>query len=63
MNTLIVTPRKYDKEAMQTTATLPAEKTGKESSPFQWMLYKPQAHAIAPFDTHTQSRLENSVRK
>lgn len=64
MNTTIVPPKKYEKEAMQTAFTLPAEKAGKESShAFQWMLYKPQAHSIAPFETHAQSRLDNSTRK
>ena len=57
-------PVKYSKTAMQTTNELPAEKTGKETSyPFQWLLFKPQAHAIEPFETQSQSRLVNSERK
>ena len=64
MDTIVTQPKKYDKSEMQTTHVLPAEKAGKESNhAFQWLLYKPQAHAIAPFETQQQSRVGNSERK
>lgn len=64
MDAIVTQPKKYDKVEMQTTHVLPAETGGKELfRVFHWMLYKPQAHAIAPFETQQQSRLGNSERK
>jgi hypothetical protein len=64
METTIVQPKKYVKETMQTKAEIPNVKGGVENFyPFQWMLFKPQAHAVAPFPTNEQSRLENVYRK
>jgi hypothetical protein len=49
---------------MQTDVKIPPAKGGMETTyPFQWMLYKPQAHAVTPFETNQQSRLENVYRK
>jgi len=57
----IVKPKKYEKHAMKTTAAIPAQKVGTESSyPFQWLLFKPQAHAIPVFETQQQTRLDNT---
>ena len=59
----IVQPKKYEKKEMQTSVTIPAAKGGVETSyPFQWMLYKPQTHAVAPFETNMASRGENTAR-
>lgn len=64
MDTTIVPPKKFDKKTMQTDVKVPPAKGGVETHyPFQWMLYKPQAHAITPFPTNEQSRLENVSRK
>jgi hypothetical protein len=64
MDTTIAQPKKYVKQDMKTTVQIPAVKGGVETSyPFQWMLFKPQAHAITPFPTNEQSRLENVSRK
>jgi hypothetical protein len=64
MDTLIVQPKQFKKEEMQTQVEIPNEKAGKETSyPFQWLLFKPQLHAITPFPTQSQTRLENSERK
>jgi hypothetical protein len=30
---------------------------------FQWMLFRPQAHAVEPFKTQTQTRLTNTTNK
>ena len=58
----IVQPKKFTKEAFQTKveASVPSEQT--MSYPFQWMLFKPQAHAITPFQTNTNTRDANVVR-
>lgn len=31
--------------------------------PFQWLLFKPQAHAVEPFVTQQPSRAGNTVRE
>lgn len=59
----IVQPKKYDKKTMSTEVTVPAVKGGVETSyPFQWLVFKPQAHAVAPFETNQQSRFTNTTR-
>jgi hypothetical protein len=64
MDTTIAQPKKYVKKDMQTSVQIPAVKGGVEVAyPFQWLLMKPQLHAIAPFPTNEQSRLENVYRK
>jgi hypothetical protein len=48
---------------MKTATPVSVEKSGKESNyAFQWLLYKPQSHAVVPFPTNEQSRLENTKR-
>jgi hypothetical protein len=58
----IVQPKKFVKETFQTKieASVPSEQT--MSYPFQWMLFKPQLHAIAPFETNTNTRHSNVVQ-
>ena len=58
----IVQPKKFVKEKFQTTieASVPSEQ--KMSYPFQWMLFKPQLHAITPFETNVNTRDLNAVR-
>lgn len=56
--------KKYVKENMKTEVTVPPKKQGEETTyPFQWMLYKPQAHAVEPFETNNASRNANTTRK
>jgi len=56
--------KKYVKEDMKTQVTVPLKKQGEETTyPFQWMLYKPQAHAVTPFETNKSSRDANTTRK
>ena len=48
---------------MSSATVVPAEKSGKEVTyPFQWLLFKPQSHAVVPFPTNEQSRLTNQIR-
>lgn len=59
----IVKPKAYTREKFQEKATIPAAKGGVETSyPFQWMLFKPQAHAVVPFEINQPSRLTNVLR-
>lgn len=58
----IVRPKKFVKESMQTTVTVPAAKDTETTRPFQWMLFKPQLHAVTPFETNKPSRDVNTAR-
>jgi len=63
METVIVQPKKYTRERFQQQAEIPAAKGGTEVTwPFQWMLFKPQAHAVPVFETNRASRNENTRR-
>jgi len=64
MNTVKVEPRKYTKESMSTQVTIPAAKGGVETTyPFQWLVHKPQSHAVMPFEANQSSRYGNKDRK
>ena len=65
MQTPIVTqPKKYTREQFRETAQIPTAKGGVETfaNQLQWMIFKPQAHAVVPFDTYQPSRAENTQR-
>lgn len=53
----------FNREPAKQTTVLPVVRGSEVSYPFQWMLFKPQAHAIAPFQTNQPSRNENVERK
>jgi len=53
----------FHRQKMQVATDVPVEKNGKRSSyAFQWLLFKPQSHAVVPFPTNEQSRLTNTSR-
>jgi hypothetical protein len=56
-------PRKFTRHASRETFTLPIGRGG-ETAPyaFQWLLYRPQAHAIEPFVTRQAARDINTAR-
>ena len=59
-----VQPTKYVKETMQSTVQIPAAKGGVETTyPFQWLLMKPQAHAVEPFVVNESARGGNVERR
>ena len=63
MENVIVQPKKYTRERFQQQAEIPVAKGGVEVSwPFQWMLFKPQAHAVPVFEMNQASRNENTQR-
>lgn len=51
--------KKFDRKAAQTTYEVPIAKGAEVTYPFQWMLFKPQLHAVTPFEVNRPSRLEN----
>jgi hypothetical protein len=60
----IVQPKHFDKAKMQTKVQVPPAKGGVETTyPFQWLLFKPQNHAMVPFETNQASRDGNTQRK
>jgi hypothetical protein len=63
METVVVQPKKYTRERFQQQAEIPAAKGGVEVTwPFQWLLFKPQAHAVPVFETNQASRNDNTQR-
>jgi hypothetical protein len=63
METVVVQPKQYTRERFQQQAQIPTAKGGVEVTwPFQWMLFKPQAHAVTPFETNQASRGTNTQR-
>ena len=63
METVIVQPKKYTRERFQQQSEIPTAKGGVEVTwPFQWMLFKPQAHAVPVFETNAVSRSDNTQR-
>ena len=63
MENVIVQPKKYTRETSRQEASIPIAKGGVEVTwPFQWMLFKPQAHAVLVFETNQASRNKNTQR-
>lgn len=60
MQPVVVPPKKFDRKAMQTQVDFPVKEI---TYPFQWLVYKPQIHAMAPFPTNQQTRLDNTEIK
>ncbi len=54
--------KQFEKQPMQTTVTIPAAKDTETSRAFQWLIYKPQLHAVTPFETNKASRDGNTAR-
>ena len=63
METVIVQPKKYTRETFQQRSEIPTASGGVEVTwPFQWLLFKPQAHAVPVFEINVASRKENTRR-
>lgn len=52
----------YEKEKFQSNAEVAIPKEKENSYPFQWLLFKPQLHAVEPFTTNKPSRATNTIR-
>ena len=52
----------YEKEKFQSKTEVSVPKEKENTYPFQWLLFKPQNHAVMPFDTNKTSRNENTAR-
>jgi len=63
METVIVQPKKYTRESSRQETQVPVAKGGVEVTwPFQWLLFKPQAHAVPVFEMNCPARQENTRR-
>lgn len=58
----VPTPQ-YSKAEHASKVTLPVAKGVETTYPFQWLVFKPQAHAIEPFRTNESTRAENKERR
>lgn len=58
---LVPTPT-YTKKEYQAKVNLPLPRDTETTYPFQWLVYKPQAHAVEPFVTNVATRHENTAR-
>ena len=58
---LVPTPQ-YSKSEMQSKVTLPKPRDTETTYPFQWLLFRPQAHAVEPFVTNVATRNDNTQR-
>lgn len=52
----------YEKEKFQSKVDVTVPKEKETSYPFQWLLFKPQSHAVEPFEINKASRNENTAR-
>lgn len=59
----MVPTKKYEKEKMKEQTTVSRPKETENNYPFQWLIFKPQSHAITPFFTNEASRDNNKERK
>jgi hypothetical protein len=59
----IVQPKQFERSTQKQTTSVPIAR-GQETAPyaFQWLLYKPQLHAVEPFRTNEPSRQINTAR-
>jgi hypothetical protein len=58
----IVKTKEYNRKKFQEQTTIPVAKGAEVTYPFQWLLFRPQLHAIEPFQTNKATRTENTHR-
>lgn len=58
----IAKTKEFSRSKYQESATIPVAKGQETSYPFQWLLFKPQLHAVEPFETNSASRNANTTR-
>lgn len=59
----IVQPKKFEKEIKKEQLPVSRPKETENTYPFQWLLFRPQAHAVTPFEINKDSRSDNKERK
>lgn len=59
----IAQTKKFTRDAYKTKTEIPVAKGQETSYPFQWLLFRPQLHAIQPFQTNESGRELQTSRK
>jgi hypothetical protein len=59
----IAQTKKFTRSEYKTQTAIPVAKGQETTYPFQWLLFKPQAHAVEPFVTNQASRNGNTARE
>lgn len=59
----MVPTKKYEKQNMKEQTTVSRPKETENNYSFQWLIFKPQSHAITPFQINEASRDNNKERK
>jgi hypothetical protein len=64
MDTIVTQTKTFNRQASKTTPPVSHPKEDTESNRFvQWLLFKPQLHAVEPFETNKPARAENTKSK
>jgi hypothetical protein len=63
MQAIVTEPKPFNRQASKTTPPVSHPKEDTESNRFlQWLVFKPQLHAVEPFATNTPARADNTMR-
>jgi hypothetical protein len=64
MQPLVAEPKTFNRAAAKSTPVVTHPKEDTESNRFlQWLVFKPQLHAVEPFQTNKPSRESNTERR
>jgi hypothetical protein len=58
----IVKTTQFKREEKKEQAPVSRPKEKENTYPFQWLLFRPQAHAVTPFETNQGTRTQNKER-
>lgn len=58
----IVQTKLFDRKEYKTKTEIPTAKDQASANRFDWLLFKPQLHAVEPFVTNEASRNVNTAR-
>ena len=63
MDTIVTQTKSFTRETSKTTPPVSHPKEDTESNRFlQWLVFKPQLHAVEPFVTNRSARSDNTAR-
>lgn len=62
MDTIVTQTKKFTRETFQTTAPASRPKDSDTNRFVQWLVFKPQLHAVEPFRTNEATRNSNTAR-
>ena len=62
MQTVVTQTKPFNREQAKTEAPVSRPKDADSNRFVQWLLYKPQLHAVEPFRTNEPTRMANGTR-